>query len=58
MTVSNQRSWIWEDYLKVGKLTSEMKSNVVIMYYNRWQYVKKVREVDFTTAEFDLEIRI
>ena len=48
----------WEEYLQVGKLTSEMKSNVVIMYYNRWSYVKKVREVDFTTAEFDLEIGI
>ena len=44
----------WEEYLKVGKLTSEMKSNVVIMSYRRhMSYLQKFAEVDFTTAQFE-----
>ena len=41
----------WDHYLKAGKLTSDMKVNVVRLYERG--FYKKVTEVDFTMPQFD-----
>ena len=41
----------WDHYLKAGKLTSEMKVNVVRLYERG--FYKKATEVDFKMPQFD-----
>ena len=46
----------WEEYLQVGKLTPEMKSNYVIKAYKSYtSYDKNIPEVDFMMPQSDLE---